>query len=131
MYARCRRNRWWRSRKRRNTGTGTAGTANTGGGGGGSLTNGGEASQPGGNGGSGVVIVRFADPSSITWSSNNSSIVAVNSSGVITGGTVAGTATISAFATLNGCVTNTVQYNVQILLQVLHLAQFHHLPEHL
>ncbi len=80
------------------------GAENTGsGGGGGSHYNNG---NHGGAGGSGIVIVRYPDVTNGVWSSSNTAVATVNSSGVVTG-VGAGTATIS-FALLTGGCTSTV-----------------------
>ncbi len=84
---------------------GGAGALNTGaGGGGGSHYNNG---NHGGAGGSGIVIVRYPDVTNGNWSSSNTSVATVNSSGVVTGvGT--GTATITYQLTTGGCNSSAV-----------------------
>ncbi|KAA9325709.1 hypothetical protein F0P94_17400, partial [Adhaeribacter soli] len=80
----------------------TNGAANTGSGGGG----GGQVGA-GGTGGSGVVIIRYLDYSAGYWSSSNTSIATVNSSGLVTG-ISPGTATIQFNSTCSGVSSKTV-----------------------
>jgi len=84
--------------------------ANTGGGGGGGSHY--EYTNKGGDGGSGIVIVS-APSTSGSWSSNNTSVATVNSSGVVTG-VSAGTATISYTANAGGCGSSTVTRTVTV-----------------
>lgn len=74
-------------------------TANTGsGGGGGGATS--PNSGSGGSGSSGIVIIKYAAPSSGTWSSDNTAIATVDVNGVVKG-ISAGTTNIN-YATVNG-----------------------------
>lgn len=76
------------------------GAPNTGAGGGGGAHY--DNGNHGGAGGSGIVVVRYLDVTNGNWSSSNTSIATVNSSGVVTGvGT--GTATITYQLAIGGC----------------------------
>jgi phosphatidylethanolamine-binding protein (PEBP) family uncharacterized protein len=94
-----------------NTPGGNGGANTGGGGGGGSHYN---ANNKGGNGGSGVVIVRYPEITTGTWSTSNAGVASVNSSGVVTG-VSAGTATITY--TVNntvGCTGASVSRTVTV-----------------
>ena len=77
---------------------GVNGTANTGSGGGGGGANGG-TSGSGGNGGSGIVIVKYPVHE---WTSSNTGVATVSSTGVVTG-VAQGTTTITYRVFANGC----------------------------
>lgn len=91
--------------------TGVNGTANTGGGGGGGGANG-ASSGAGGNGGSGLVAVRYLVPVSYAWSSSNTAVATVNSSGVVSP-VSNGTATITCTGT-NGTQTAAATVNITV-----------------
>lgn len=81
-----------------------AGAANTGGGGGGGGYY--QYGPGGGAGGSGIVIVRYPDVTAGTWSSSNTAVATVNSSGVVAGVGL-GTATIIYSYTCGSVVSST------------------------
>jgi hypothetical protein len=85
---------------------GNAGANTGGGGGGGSHYN---ANNKGGDGGSGIVIVRYPIG---TWSSSNTAVATVNSSGVVTG-VSAGTTNIN-YTVGSGACANTVSRSVTV-----------------
>lgn len=85
--------------------TAADGGPNSGGGGGG-----GGSIGVGGSGGSGVSFIRYPDYTTGTWSSNNTSIATVNSSGVVTG-VSPGTATIRLTSACGGVSTKVITVN--------------------
>lgn len=87
------------------------GAANTGGGGGGGGYSSPTTAQVGGNGGSGIVVVRYPNVTGGTWSSSNTSIATVNSSGVVTAQGVGNTNINYTFTSPAGC-SNTISRQI-------------------
>lgn len=82
---------------------GANGTPNTGGGGGGGGANN-SLSGNGGDGGSGIVIVKYAQSGTGSWTSSNTAVATVNASTGAVTGVSAGSATITYSVTVGGVV---------------------------
>ncbi len=83
-----------------------SGAPNTGGGGGGGGYSGDFAGQVGGNGGAGIVMVRYPNVTTGTWSSSNPTVADVNSAGAVTANQVGTANIIFTYTSPGGCQTS-------------------------